>query len=94
VKRGLQRVKLKKSPLLETVAMERLLKIQQTGKGLAGAVVICELSRLAVALYLLAFPSRVLKWSLNPFTNPNPVYSHIYYVTISFLVLTVMTWRI
>jgi hypothetical protein len=30
-----------KSPLLETVARERLVKTQQAGKGLAGAVVIC-----------------------------------------------------
>jgi hypothetical protein len=38
------------SPLLEAVAKERLVKIQQAGKGLAGAVVICELWRLAIAL--------------------------------------------
>jgi hypothetical protein len=37
-------------PLLEAVARERLLKTQQARKGLAGAVVICELWRLAVAL--------------------------------------------
>jgi hypothetical protein len=33
------------SPLLEAVARERLVKTQQAGKGLAGAVVICELCR-------------------------------------------------
>jgi hypothetical protein len=38
------------SPLLEAVAREHLVKIQQAGKGLADAVVICELWRLAVAL--------------------------------------------
>jgi hypothetical protein len=38
------------SPLLEAVTRERLVKTQQAGKGLAGAVVICELWRLAVAL--------------------------------------------
>jgi hypothetical protein len=38
------------SPLLEAVARERLVKRQQAGKGLAGAVVICELVRLVVAL--------------------------------------------
>jgi hypothetical protein len=38
------------SPLLEAVARERLVKTEQAGKGLAGAVVICELWRLAVAL--------------------------------------------
>jgi hypothetical protein len=38
------------SPALEAVAKKRLVNRQQDGKGLAGAVVICELWRLAVAL--------------------------------------------
>jgi hypothetical protein len=38
------------SPVLEAVAREWLVKTQQAGKGLAGAVVICELWRLAMAL--------------------------------------------
>jgi hypothetical protein len=38
------------SPLLEAVVREQLVKTQQDGKGLAGAVVICEWWRLAVAL--------------------------------------------
>jgi hypothetical protein len=38
------------SPLLEIVARERLVKKQQACKGLACAVVICELWRLAIAL--------------------------------------------
>jgi hypothetical protein len=38
------------SPLLEAVARERLEKTQQSGKGLAGGMVICELWRLVVAL--------------------------------------------
>jgi hypothetical protein len=38
------------SLLLEAAAREWLLKTQQAGKNLAGAVVICELWRLAVAL--------------------------------------------
>jgi hypothetical protein len=58
------------SSLLETVARERLVKTQQTRKGLANAVVICEFWR------LLVVPSRVYKWPISPFTNPNPVYSH------------------
>jgi hypothetical protein len=37
-------------PLLEAVARKWLVKTQQAGKGLAGAAVICELWRLAVAL--------------------------------------------
>jgi hypothetical protein len=39
----------KESALLEAVARERLMK-QLAGKGLAGALVVCELWRLAVAL--------------------------------------------
>jgi hypothetical protein len=38
------------SSQLEAVAKEWLLKTQQDGKGLTGAVVICKLWRLAVAL--------------------------------------------
>jgi hypothetical protein len=38
------------SPLLEAVAKERLVKTQRGWKSLDGAVVICELWRLAVAL--------------------------------------------
>jgi hypothetical protein len=64
----------KESPLLEAVARERLMKTQQAGKRLSGC---CgNLCRLAIALYLPVFPSRVYKWSINPFTNPYPVYSH------------------
>jgi hypothetical protein len=36
--------------LFEAVARERLVKMQQAGKDLAGTVVICELWRLAMAL--------------------------------------------
>jgi hypothetical protein len=38
------------SPLLEAIARERLMKVRQAGKGLAGAVVICEARTLEVAL--------------------------------------------
>jgi hypothetical protein len=38
------------SPLLEAVARERLVKTQQAGKSLVGAVVICELWRLVVVM--------------------------------------------
>jgi hypothetical protein len=38
------------SPLLEAIAREWLVKTQQAGEGSAGAVMICELWRLAVAL--------------------------------------------
>jgi hypothetical protein len=36
-------VEAEESPLLEAVVRERLVKTQQAGKGLAGAVVICAL---------------------------------------------------
>jgi hypothetical protein len=49
VKRGLELVKLK-NLMLEAVVRERLVNTQQAGKGLANAVVICELWRLAMAL--------------------------------------------
>jgi hypothetical protein len=38
------------SPLSEVAARERLVKTLQAGKTLAGAVVICELRRLALVL--------------------------------------------
>jgi hypothetical protein len=41
------------SPLLEAIAREWLAKTQQAGRGLADAMVICELWRLSVALQLL-----------------------------------------
>jgi hypothetical protein len=41
---------MKKSPLLEAIAGEWLVKTQQAGEALAGAVMICELWRLVVAL--------------------------------------------
>jgi hypothetical protein len=44
----LERLKQKNLHSSEAVARERLLKTQQAGKCLAGAVVICELWRLAV----------------------------------------------
>jgi hypothetical protein len=37
-------------PLLEAIAREWLVKTQQAGKGIAGAVIIRELWRLAVAM--------------------------------------------
>jgi hypothetical protein len=58
---------MKLPPLLESVARERLVKTQQAGKGLACAVEVGEMWRLAVAH---------CKWAINPFTSPNPVDSH------------------
>jgi hypothetical protein len=43
-------VEAEKSPLLEAVAREWLVKTQQAGKGLADAVLICELWRSAAVL--------------------------------------------
>jgi hypothetical protein len=47
-------------------------KMQQAGKDLAYAVVICKVWRLAMALTLLVVPSCVYKWSINPISNPKP----------------------
>jgi hypothetical protein len=41
-------------------------------EGLAGAVVICKVWRLAIMLQLLIVLSGVYKWSINPFTDPHP----------------------
>jgi hypothetical protein len=67
---------IEEAPMLEAVTRERLVKTQQAGKGMEGALVICELWKLAVALLLLVLSSRVYKSSINPFINPNPVSSH------------------
>jgi hypothetical protein len=49
VTRGPEYKKLK-NPLLEAIAREWLVKTQQAGKGLTGAVLICKLWRSAIAL--------------------------------------------
>jgi hypothetical protein len=66
-------------PLLEAVAKERLVKTQKAEKSLAGAVVICELWRLAVALLLLVVSSRECINTRTQLSNSKPVYSHTYY---------------
>jgi hypothetical protein len=38
--------------------------------------VICEVWKSATALEILVVTSRVCKWSINPFTNPNSDHSH------------------
>jgi hypothetical protein len=62
----------------QAVAWKRLVKILQAGEDLVFAAVICKLWRLAMMLQLLVVLSRVFKWSIDPFINPNPVYSHAY----------------
>jgi hypothetical protein len=62
------------SSLLEAVVRERLLKTQQAGKALAGAVVICKVWRPAVALVV---SSGVHNRSINPFINPYPAHPYI-----------------
>jgi hypothetical protein len=50
-------------------------KIQQTEKTQSVcAVVNCRVCELTIALYLLVVTT--CKCSINPITNPNPVYSH------------------
>jgi hypothetical protein len=74
--------KAEKSPLLEAITRTRQVEIMQAGEELSLAAVICKVWRLAMALQLSVVMSYMYKCSVNPFTNPNPVYSHIYYVTI------------
>jgi hypothetical protein len=45
-------VEAEESPLLEAIAREHLVKTHKAGKGLTGAVVICELWRLAISLLI------------------------------------------
>jgi hypothetical protein len=67
------------SPLLEAVARERLLKILQARVG-----VVCidfysmEISDIAVITSNSGWC--VCKYSINPFSNSYPVYSHIAYI--------------
>jgi hypothetical protein len=56
---GSERLKLKNLHCIEAVARERLMKTRKIGKSLAGAVVICKLWSLVVALQLLVVLSRV-----------------------------------
>jgi hypothetical protein len=60
-------VEAEESPLLETVTRGRLVKRQQAGKSLAGAVVICKLWRLMVTHNSSRQPSSLAQvgWHLN-----------------------------
>jgi hypothetical protein len=69
-------------PLLEAVTTERLVKTQKTIKDLACAIEICKMWRSAMAQYISVFSSIVLKWPLNPISNPNPVDIHSLNVTL------------
>jgi hypothetical protein len=70
------------SPLLDAVAREWLVKTQQAGKDLAGAVVNFRLWGLVMALQLLVVLSHVYTWSVNTISNPQPCRGSLYYVTI------------
>jgi hypothetical protein len=72
-----------KSPILEAAARERLVKTQQARKRLSRCcddLWVVEIS--GGAVIACSSESCVCKWSTNPFTNPNPVYSHTHYVII------------
>jgi hypothetical protein len=76
------------STLLGAVAREQIVKTQQAGKGLGVAVLIYELCRLAVALYITCSSvSCGISVSINAFTNPNSVSSHIHNTWKYFLLL-------
>jgi hypothetical protein len=55
---------------------QQLVKTQQTEKTLYYAVVNCRMCELALALQLHVV--MISKCSVNPITNPNPIYSHSY----------------
>jgi hypothetical protein len=57
------------SPLLVAVTRERLVKTEQAGKDLAGAVVICISDGAVIAR---TYELCAYKWSTNPITNPKP----------------------
>jgi hypothetical protein len=58
-----------KFTLLEAVTKQQLVKTLLAEKGLPGSVVICEMWRLAAALYLLAVLSHGNKWQINSISN-------------------------
>jgi hypothetical protein len=60
------------SPLLEAVTEEWLVKTQQAGKSLAGAVMIKQIMEISGGAVL----SCVYKWPINPFASPNPISTH------------------
>jgi hypothetical protein len=59
-------------PLLEAATKQRLVKTVTENTSLC-VIVICE---------VCVVTSCVLKYQMNPITNPNPVYSHTCHVTI------------
>jgi hypothetical protein len=68
-------------PLSEAVARERLVKTQEVGQrlsGCRGGLWIVEISGGAV---IACSSSCDFKWTTNPFTNPNPVTSHVTIIT-------------
>jgi hypothetical protein len=58
--------------VLKSVSRIRLMKTEKTYR----VLVICKVWRSAIVLQLLLVSSGVYKWSINPFSNPNPVYNH------------------
>jgi hypothetical protein len=62
------------SQFLISVTRKRLVNTDL--EGLACAVVICKGWRLAIVLRLLVVT--LCKWSIDPISNQNPVYSHAY----------------
>jgi hypothetical protein len=71
VQTGLEHVYLKNLHCRKAVARERLVKTQQAGRDLAFVVLICDLWRLAVALWLLVVPSLKYKLSIIQSTTPS-----------------------
>jgi hypothetical protein len=55
---------------LRAVTRQLLVKALQVGEDLVCALVICKVWKLPMALELSVTTSRVLKWSINPISNP------------------------
>jgi hypothetical protein len=60
--------------VLEAVTRQRLVKTQLAEKTYVCTVVNCRVCDLTIALWLLAVT--FCTSSVNPISNPNPVYSH------------------
>jgi hypothetical protein len=58
--------------IVGAVTRQLLVKILRAGTDLVCALVNCKLWKLATAPQLSVVTSRVLKWSINPISNPKP----------------------
>jgi hypothetical protein len=60
------------SPLLRAVTKQRLVKTLQAGEDVACS----DLQSVEISDCVIVFVVTACKWSINPISNPNPIYSH------------------